>query len=193
MRPEIHWVDLPARARLAIMARPCAGDWLEDEIASWRAEGIGVIVSLLETGEVSELGLQREAGLCHDLDMEFISFPFPDRGVPRSTREAIALARTIVARLNEGKAVAVHCRAGIGRSPLIAACALVLLGFPPGTAFDLIGKARGVKVPDTEGQRDWVDMFLEATKTRGIKVEDLREPSIITNTYVVILDPKTML
>jgi hypothetical protein len=36
-------------------------------------------------------------------------------------------------------------------------------------AFDLIGKARGVKVPDTEGQRDWVDMFREATKTGGIK------------------------
>lgn len=36
-------------------------------------------------------------------------------------------------------------------------------------AFDLIGKARGVRVPDTEGQRDWVDMFREATKTGGIK------------------------
>jgi protein-tyrosine phosphatase len=85
--------------------------------------------------------------------MEFISFPVPDGGVP-------------VARLNEGKAVAVHCRAGIGRSSLIAACVLVLLGFAPGMAF--IGKARGVKVPDTGGQRDWVDMFREATKTGGI-------------------------
>jgi hypothetical protein len=35
-------------------------------------------------------------------------------------------------------------------------------------AFDLIGKAPGVKVPDTEGQRDWVDMFREATKTGGV-------------------------
>jgi protein-tyrosine phosphatase len=68
-----------------------------------------------------------------------------------------------------GNAVAVHCRAGIGRSSLIAACVLVLLGFAPGMAFDLIGKARGVKVPDTEEQRDWVDMFREVTKTGGIK------------------------
>jgi protein-tyrosine phosphatase len=101
--------------------------------------------------------------------MEFIAFPVPDGGVPASTREAMALAEAIVARLNEGKAVAVHCRAGIGRSSLIAACVLVLLGFAPGMAFDLIGKARGVRVPDTEGQRDWVDMFSEATKTRGTK------------------------
>jgi len=33
----------------------------------------------------------------------------------------------------------------------------------------LRGAPRGVKVPDTEGQRDWVDMFREATKTGGIK------------------------
>jgi protein-tyrosine phosphatase len=169
MRPEVHWIGLPASTRLAIMARPRAGDWLADEIAGWRAEGIDVIVSLLEAGEVEELGLHREAGLCRDLDIEFIAFPVPDRGVPLSTREAMALAEAIVARLNEGKAVAVHCRAGIGRSSLIAACVLVLLGFAPGMAFDLIGKARGVKVPDTEGQRDWVDLFREATKTGGIK------------------------
>lgn len=75
MRPEVHWIDLPAGARLAIMARPRAGDWLDDEVAGWRAEGIGVIVSLLEAGEVEELGLRREAGLCQDLAIEFISFP----------------------------------------------------------------------------------------------------------------------
>jgi protein-tyrosine phosphatase len=62
----------------------------------------------------------------------------------------------------------VHCRAGIGRSSLIAACVLVLLGLAPAMAFDRIGKARGLKVPDTEGQRDWVDMFREASKTGGI-------------------------
>ncbi len=50
MRPEIHWIDLPAGVRLAIMARPRAGDWLDGEIAGWRAEGIGVMVSLLEAG-----------------------------------------------------------------------------------------------------------------------------------------------
>jgi hypothetical protein len=100
--------------------------------------------------------------------MEFIAFPVPDGGVPASTRETMALAEAIVARLDEGKAVAVHCRAGIGRSSLIAACVLVLLGLAPGMAFDRIGKARGVKVPDTEGQRDWVDMFREATKTGGV-------------------------
>ena len=97
--------------------------------------------------------------------MEFISFPIPDRGVPRSGREAAALARTLAARLGEGKAVAVHCRAGIGRSSLIAACTLVCSGSDPDTAFDSIGKARGLRVPDTDGQRDWVTIFRDGITT----------------------------
>ncbi|MGH6835758.1 MAG: protein-tyrosine phosphatase family protein [Methylocella sp.] len=168
MRSKIYWIDLPAGARFAIMPRPRAGDWLDGEIAGWRGEGIDVIVSLLEAEEVEELGLRREPDLCHDAGMEFICFPFPDRGVPAAMREATALAAGIVARLNDGKGVALHCRAGIGRSALMAASDLVLLGLTPAASFNLIGAARGLKVPDTEGQRDWVERFSEAMTTDGI-------------------------
>jgi len=41
-------------------------------------------------------------------------------------------------------------------------------GLAPGMAFDRIGKARGVKVPDTERQRDWVESFHGQTATGGI-------------------------
>jgi protein-tyrosine phosphatase len=162
MRPEVYWLNAPACGRLAIMPRPRAGDWLDEEIAGWRAEGIHVVVSLLEAEEVAELGLQREAGLCREHGIEFISFPLPDRGVPATVREARAFAEGIIARLKDGKGVALHCRAGIGRSALMGACALVLLGMAPGAAFDLIGKARGAEVPDTKQQREWVATFREA-------------------------------
>lgn len=145
------------------MARPRAGDWLDDEISGWRAEGIDVVVSLLEREEVSELDLQREADLCRAQGMEFISFPIPDRGVPSSLREAAALIGSIETRINDGKAVAVHCRAGIGRSSLIAACALVRLGTEATAAFEAISKARGVIVPDTDGQREWVSAFRDVS------------------------------
>ena len=168
MRQQVYWIDLPMAGRLAIMARPRAGDWLDDEISGWRVQGIDIIVSLLEQEEVSELELQREAGLCREQGMKFLSFPIPDRGVPASLRDAVTLAQTISARIGEGRAVAVHCRAGIGRSALIAACALVCSGSDPATAFELIGKARGVNVPDTEGQIDWVTAFRDsAIAARG--------------------------
>jgi len=141
------------------MARPRAGDWLDDEIAGWQAEGIDIVVSLLEPDEVSELGLHQEADLCREHKIDFISFPIPDRGVPASLRDAEALARLMSLRMAEDKAVAVHCRAGIGRSALVAASALVCSGFHPDAAFESIGRARGVRVPDTDEQRDWVGTF----------------------------------
>jgi len=167
MRPEVYWLDLPGSGRLAIMPRPRAGDWLDDEIAGWREQGIDVIVSLLEAEEIAELGLQREAVRCHDFGMEFVSFPIPDGGVPATQREAMALAEAIITRLKVGKGIGLHCRAGIDRSALIAACVLVLLGMAPEPAFDLIAKARRVKVPDTEGQREWVGMFHQMVASGG--------------------------
>jgi predicted protein tyrosine phosphatase len=167
MRPQVYWINLPMAGRLGIMARPRAGDWLDDEISGWRAHGIDIVISLLEQEEVSELGLQREAGLCRELGMEFLSFPIPDRGVPESLRDALALTQAVATKIGEGKAVAVHCRAGIGRSSLIAACALVCSGCDPAVAFEVIGKARGVSVPDTEGQRDWVTAFRDSAIAAG--------------------------
>lgn len=159
MRPQVYWINLPMAGRLAIMARPRAGDWLDDEISGWRVQGIDTVVSLLEPEEVSELGLQREAALCRALGIEFLSFPIPDRGIPESLRDAVGLAQWLTTRIGEARVVAVHCRAGIGRSSLIAACTLVCSGIEPAMAFEAIGRARGVSVPDTEGQRDWVTAF----------------------------------
>ncbi len=161
MHPKVHWIEAPLAGRLAIVPRPRAGDWLNDEIAGWRAEGIDLVVSLLESEEVAELGLHGEAGLCDEHTIEFVSFPVPDRGVPSSRPAASALARLLVSRVSQGKTAAIHCRAGIGRSSVIAACALVCLGTNPDRAFDMIAKARGVEVPDTEGQQAWVRAFAD--------------------------------
>jgi protein-tyrosine phosphatase len=156
---RLHWIKLPGPGRLAIAARPRADDWLEDEIAAWRGEGVDVVVSLLEPSEVHELGLQREAELCRSNGMEFISLPIPDRGLPESRHEVSQLARGLAAGLREGRAIAIHCRAGIGRSSMIAACVLVCLRIGATDAWALIEAARGVRVPDTEEQREWVIVF----------------------------------
>lgn len=156
MRPEIYWIDGVPTGRLAIMARPRAGDWLEDEIAGWHEAGVDIVVCLLERYEVRELGLDREADLCRDNAIEFVAFPIPDRGVPESRRATVELAKRLVDHVRDGRSVAVHCRAGIGRSGLMAACVLGLTGIDTDLAFRAISDARGVAVPDTEQQRDWV-------------------------------------
>ena len=140
------------------MARPRADDWLEVDVTDWRTSGVDLVVSLLEREEVSELGLQREAELCRACGIEFISFPIPDRGVPE-IRQASAIARSIADGIASGRSIAVHCRAGIGRSSTIAACAMICSGIEASEALTLIRAARGVMVPDTEEQRDWIIAF----------------------------------
>ena len=165
MIPKAYWIEAPLDGRLAIVPRPRAGDWLVDEIAGWQAEGIDLVVSLLEPEEVADLGLHDEAGLCNSYTMEFISFPIPDRGVPPSWPAASALARLLASKVTQGKTIAIHCRAGIGRSSVIAACALVCLGTAPDRAFEMIARARGVEMPDTEEQQAWVWAFANRARS----------------------------
>jgi len=155
----MHWIKGPWRGRLAIVARPRGGDWLQDEILSWAQSGLQVIVSLLTAEEANEFELTGEAERCQVKGIEFVSFPIPDRGVPASQSETLQLVRSLQASLIAGEAMGIHCRQGIGRSGLIAACLLVSSGVPANAAFSRLTEARGFPVPETDEQRTWVDKF----------------------------------
>ena len=148
-------VDCPV-GRLAIMPRPRAGDWLEDEARSWRRQGLDVVVSLLEDAEVAELGLADEARACERAGLRFIRFPVPDRGVPASESAATDLVVSLTEELRAGGGVGVHCRIGVGRSACLAVCLLVALGVAEEAAWASAQRARRLSVPDTPAQRAWV-------------------------------------
>lgn len=156
MASDIYWIDHPGTLKLAIMARPRAGDWLEDEVDHWSREGVATVLSLLEPGEVVELGLEAEKSACRAKGIEFRSYPIADRGLPDDLRATVQLARELRDR---GRALAIHCRAGIGRSSLIAAAILQADGQSAESAIAAISAARGLAVPDTEEQRDWIMAF----------------------------------
>jgi len=159
MAPEIYWIPEVKTGRLGIMARPRAGEWLKDEVAGWCQVGVNAVVCLLEPSEIKELELHDEAVLCGGSEIEFISFPISDRGVPKSVRQTAQLADRVASLLRGGAAVAIHCRAGIGRSSLIAACVMLRLGFPKEGIFPSLRRARGLPVPDTRNQEDWLSTF----------------------------------
>jgi hypothetical protein len=138
MRAEIFWIE----GRLAVLPRPRGSDWLDDEVRSLRACGVDVLVSLLTS-------------------VEFVSFPVVDRGVPTMVSEALGLVQRLVAHLSCRRAVAIHCRQGVGRSALVAACVLASFGETPDAAFERIARARGCSVPDTPEQREWVQRFAD--------------------------------
>lgn len=159
MRTEIYWVDGPWSGRLGLAARPRGGDWLEDEIASCRKEGVGVVLSLLMPEEEHDLDLDSEKLEAKAQGIEFLSFPIPDRDVPRSEAEMTSALDKLNEALSSGKNVLVHCRQGVGRTGLVAACLLVSRGLTPETAVNRLSAARGVGAPETSEQRDWIDRY----------------------------------
>src|SRR5688572_7924210 len=125
MRTKLYWIEGPWRGRLAIMPRPRGGEWLEDEIQSWRQSGVDIVVSLLTREEQLELDLAHEESLCRANNIEFVSYAIVDRSVPSSAEEFSDHVARLAERLAGGKNIAVHCRQGIGRAALVAICILV--------------------------------------------------------------------
>jgi protein-tyrosine phosphatase len=159
MGTELYWVDSLWPGKLALAARPRGGDWLADEIASWRRAGIDAVLSLLTPEEESELDLKTERQDAMAQGLEFISFPIPDREVPASEAEMASTLERLNRVLSSGQNIVIHCRQGIGRTGLVAACLLVSKGLAPEAAVRKLSTARGVAVPETSEQRHWIDHY----------------------------------
>ncbi|QKW18383.1 tyrosine protein phosphatase [Kitasatospora sp. NA04385] len=156
MCPTLFTIDHPGPGRISTMARPRGGDWLAEELAALAALGVSELVSALTPAECAELGLDAEASLARAAGLRFTAVPIPDRTVP-TVAEVLPLLDELAQRLAAGGHLVVHCRAGIGRSSLLAAGVLVRSGADPDDAWERIARARGLAVPDTAAQRAWTD------------------------------------
>jgi predicted protein tyrosine phosphatase len=141
--------------RLAIMPRPRGGEWLEREIASLKHSGVTDLVSMLMPPEEIELGLQSEAQFCNDIGLRFHRHPVNDRGIPEQPGFN-AFIDSLLPYLAQQGFIAIHCRAGIGRSAVAAAALLCRLGVSAPDAVTLISQARGFDIPDTDEQLDFI-------------------------------------
>jgi protein-tyrosine phosphatase len=115
---------------------------------------------------VLDLVLEGEAAAAAASGMDFRAFPIPDRGVPASRESLAELADDIIDALEMGKNVAVHCRQGIGRSGMIVGGVLVAAGTDVVTALRTTKESRGLDVPETEEQQDWLREFSSWLATR---------------------------
>jgi hypothetical protein len=95
--------------------------------------GCARLVTLLERGEfaVDELALLGIHDLpararLHGIELDWVAIP--DGGVPASLEQLVALVGRIVAAARAGHIVVIHCRAGLGRTGLVAAACLCALG-----------------------------------------------------------------
>lgn len=126
---------------------PVAGGWNRDIAADLQVIqewGATAIVSLLTAREARVLGvghLEREAAR---LDIPVFRCPIFDQHAPdEEFEEAWAVAGPDVRdRLRCGQRVLIHCRAGRGRSGMIAARLLVEFGTPADDVIHMLREAR---------------------------------------------------
>jgi protein-tyrosine phosphatase len=152
MKATPYWVN----EQLAIVPRPRGEDWLDDEMAALREEGIDVVVSMLEEEEAAELGLRHEGDAAQRSGMVFVNFPIVDRSVPDKLKFEQFLER-LEGFLKAGKRVGIHCRVCIGRASVTTASLLIRSGISPEDVWLQISSVRGYPVPDTFEQREWVE------------------------------------
>lgn len=158
MATKIYWLHtFDCLAKLGIMARPRGGDWLDDEITNIKKQHVGLLVSLLDKEEIYELELQQQETICNANGIEYINFPITDRDIPKTNTPTDSLINYLIMKLTSGISVVIHCRMGIGRSSIVAACILLHTGQKVDTIINNISRVRGLKVPDTDKQLQWLE------------------------------------
>lgn len=146
---HFHWV-LPSR--LAGMGRPGLLGETHADLEAVAAAGVTLLVTLTETpfpaAELRPFGIAARR------------FPIPDMGVPAIGPTA-SLCREIDLALTQGSVVAVHCRAGMGRTGTILAAVLVWNG---ADADEAVSRVRAVArgYIQNRAQLDFVRRFRDA-------------------------------
>ena len=157
MKPSLYKIETPTTGSLFQMPKP-SGEWLHDDLNHYQLSGMQHIVSLLEQDEAAELGLSNEGPVCQEIGLDFTSIPIPDREIPSlETFKPIVLE--LSQKLKAGRSLGIHCRAGIGRSGLLNCCILKTVGLGTEEAIHRVSDARGLKIPDTQIQIDFIEAY----------------------------------
>jgi len=137
--------------------------------------GCRMLVCLLNEAELRTLGVRCDyqetvvrAGL------QFVHYPViegagaADRGEPREMEAAHAIIETIVRGIMANVNVVMHCRGGVGRAGMMAACSLLLLGEADTAekAIALVRRRRCKQAVETRRQEEFVS-FYEAFISKG--------------------------
>lgn len=119
-----------------------------------------LLVSLLETHEFDLLEIPDLFEQAQARGMRVRHFPIPDFNVPRSIDGLAELVQEILDAAKNGETVVIHCKAGLGRSGLVAASCLVAMGLSAEEAFRLVRRSRPGTI-ETAAQEAFVAQFAD--------------------------------
>lgn len=164
---QIAVLDTPGGGRIGMTFCPgkrdpaaMTGPWMRDldsDLAALVDWGTGALVTLMEGHELELLGVPALGDEARRRGLDWYHLPIRDASVPTPPCEAawLSVGAALRERLRAGGFLVVHCRGGLGRTGLIAACLLIDLGEAPARALQRVRAARPGAV-ETRAQEAYV-------------------------------------
>jgi ADP-ribosyl-[dinitrogen reductase] hydrolase len=175
---RVDFLDASAttlRGRIGMTFAPGKTDWgasglwerdLEVDLTRLReVYRTHVLISLVEDHELESLRISGLADAAAWHNISLVRFPIVDASVPDSAEATSRLISQILDAARKGSNVVIHCRGGLGRTGLIAACCLAALGWPGEQAIHLVRRARHGTV-ECASQETFVRSFAHAAGAR---------------------------
>lgn len=134
--------------------RPGIIDPVERDLEGLQRLGVTILVTLEETPTVDP-ALLAAAGI------RSIQFPIPDMGVGDATA-TLDLCDELSRAMKAGEVVAVHCRAGLGRTGTLLACQLIAEGETARGALDAV-RSINPRCVQSDAQLEFLRSFSETS------------------------------
>jgi protein-tyrosine phosphatase/nicotinamidase-related amidase len=161
---RVDWLPREAsggRGRLGLTICPGRRDRGRDlarDLDALRDAGAARLLTLLGDDEVEWAGVGALGAESAARGIEWRRIAVRDQAAP-SLEEARDAVAWLDAALDAGRDAVVHCMGGLGRSGLVAACALVARGATPAQAIEHVRAARGPRAVETPDQERFVELY----------------------------------
>ena len=160
--PNSYWVE-PGRFLAGDYPAGSSEEATLDRLRRLLAAGINCFIDLTEPGELDSYEESLPGPYARD-PVTYLRMPIRDHGLPESAEQMQEILDELDAALAKGRRVYLHCRAGIGRTNLVAGCWFASSGDRGESALARLNarwrsSARSRSwptVPETDAQSDYV-------------------------------------
>ena len=167
--PNSYWLE-PGRILAGEYPGGASEQATVERIGRLLAAGIDCFIDLTEPGECDPYEEYLPTPYSR-LAVLYLRLPIPDHGLPRSAEQMQEILDEIESALAGGRRIYLHCRAGIGRTNLVAGCWLAGAGSGDGALAQLNERWRGSArshswptVPETDAQHNFVRAWRSARR-----------------------------